>query len=614
VPTTPAMPWQLLVLSARSPSALDRATEQLTRHLRANPEQNFADVAFTLQMGRHAFEHRRAIVCRDARHAMELLESRAGVATGNASSSRRPVAFLLPGLGDHYVDMGRGLYENAPEFRSQVDSCCEFLRPYLNFDLRTAMYPQEAIRRQDGASSGQRLDFRGMVLAERRDGSSENELHRTVFAQPAVFVLEYALAKWWMSCGIVPEAMLGYSIGEYVAATLAGVISLEDSLRLLAERAIGIEALERGAMLAIAADEDKVRSILPAGISIAGTNGPSLCVVAGPLEPIVSLERSILEKGDIVCRRLKTRHAFHSPMMEPVAASLAEKARSIRLSPPRIPYISNVTGTWITSAEATDPEYWSRHLSQPVRFAEGLRTLCSQSAPILLEVGPGQMLGSIAEQYLAGMEARDRLILSSLPHASDQTPDVPFVLQNLSRIWLSGMQPDWTALHKGDRRSRIPLPTYPFERKRYWLEARPPVREQPVEEAEAAPLPENAEAVTPSAVPESASDKRLYSRPDLGVDYAAPTNEVEQKIVNIWENLLGTGPIGINDHFLRLGGNSLLAIRVAAELRTAFQIEFPIQELMAASTPAELALVVEDALITAIESMNETETPEERPL
>lgn len=606
-PTARAKPWHLLVLSARTPTALERVTERMVLHLRANPEQNVADVAFTLQTGRKPFEHRRAFVCRDARSAVESLESRAQVATGSASSGGRRVAFLLPGLGDHYVDMGRGLYENESEFGSHVDSCCEFLRPYLNFDLRAVMYPQQAVRRQEGPSPEQGLDFRRMVLAGRQNGLGHNGLQRTVWAQPALFVLEYALAKLWMSWGIVPEAMLGYSIGEYVAATLAGVISLEDSLRLLADRALRIEALEPSAMLAIAADEDTVRALLPANIALAGNNGPSLCVVAGPLEAIKSLERSIVEKGETVCRILNTAHGFHSPMMEPVAAGLEEKARSIRLSPPKIPYISNVTGAWITSAEATDPGYWARHLCRPVRFAEGLRELCSKSVPVLLEVGPGQMLGSIAEKYLAAIEARDRLILPSLPHVSDQKPDLALMLQSLGQMWLGGIEPDWNALHQGERRGRLPLPTYPFERKRYWLETRAPVRRSVAEEAEVLPSAENNGTIHLPTAPEVAAGKSIHSRPELGVEYAAPTNEVEQKVVSVWEKLLGTGPIGINDNFLRLGGNSLLAIRVAAELRAAFQIEFPIQALMTASTPAELALVVEDALVSVIEGMNENE-------
>lgn len=605
-PSDPPKPWQLLTLSARTPTALEKATERMAQYLRDNPEQNFADAAFTLQAGRKAFEHRRAVVCRDARHAVELLQSRETLVSASASSSfsSSPVAFLFPGLGDHYVDMGRGLYENEPEFRKQVDFCCEFFRPLLDFDLRTVMYPAQQVRQQDSAEANQRLDFRKMVLSARENGSRANALHRTVWAQPALFVVEYALARLWMSWGIVPESMMGYSIGEYVAATLAGVISIEDSLRLLAERAQRIEALPAGGMLAIAAGEETVRALLPAETTIAGTNGPSLCVVAGPAEVIAALERGIIEKGEFVCRRLKTAHAFHSPLMEPVATALTEQARSIQLHPPQIPYISNVTGTWMTPEQATDPAYWAQHLCKPVRFGEGLRELCSRSLPVLLEVGPGQMLSSLAEQYLAGMDAGDRLIAPSLPHESDHKADRAFILQSLGQLWMRGIEPNWVAVHAGERRSRLPLPTYPFERKRYWLETRMPVMQQQEQEEEGVVHALAASAAADGAT-ETGDETSLHSRPDMDVAYAAPTNEVEQKIVSIWETLMGVSPIGVHDNFLRLGGNSLLAIRVAAELRAAFQIEFPIQALMTASTPAELALVIEDALVSMIEGETE---------
>lgn len=606
-PADPPKPWQLLTLSARTPAALEKATERMAQHLRDNPEENFADVAFTLQAGRKAFEHRRAVVCRDARHAIEQLQSRETLVSASASSSLSPrgVAFLFPGLGDHYVDMGRGLYESEPEFRKQVDFCCDFLHPLLDFDLRTVMYPAKQVRQQDGAEVNQRLDFRKMVLSARENGSGESPLHRTVWAQPALFVVEYALAKLWMSWGVVPESMMGYSIGEYVAATLAGVISIEDSLRLLAERARRIEALPAGGMLAIAAGEEAVRALLPAEITIAGTNGPALCVVAGPAEAIAALERSIVEKGELVCRRLKTAHAFHSPLMEPVAAALTEQARSIPLHAPQIPYISNVTGTWTTPEQATDPAYWAQHLCQPVRFGEGLRELCSRALPILLEAGPGQMLSSLAEQYLAGMDENERLIVPSLPHESDHKPDRAFILQGLGQLWRNGIDPDWTAVHAGERRGRVPLPTYPFERKRYWLETRMPVMQPSAQEEEEVVRALAAATAAEAEAAEAVNGTGLHSRPDMGVAYAAPTNEIEQKVVSIWETLLGTSPIGIHDNFLRLGGNSLLAIRVAAELRTAFDIEFPIQALMTASTPAELALVVEDALVSMIEGETE---------
>jgi acyl transferase domain-containing protein len=611
-PSGPSKPWQLITISARSREALERATDQLATHLREHPEQNFADVAFTLQEGRKAFEHRRMVVCRDAAAAAGLLQSRtpAQVFTAVSASRRRPVAFLLPGLGDQYLDMGRGLYESEPEFAGHVDHCSELLQPLLGVDLRKTMYPDPRVRQQNEVRTEERMNFRNLVQRAREDNSPTlQEIHRTLWAQPALFVIEYALAKLWMSWGIVPESMMGYSIGEYVAACLAGVISLEDSLRVLAARAQKIEALAPGAMLAIAGSEAEVRPLLTPEISMAGINGKSLCVVAGTPEAVDALQQRLVREGELVCRRLLATHAFHSPLMAPVAEELTTLARSIRLSPPKIPYISNVTGKPITDAEATDAAYWARHLTQPVQFTAGLQHMCS-TAPVFLEVGPGQMLTSLAEQYLAGMGAADRVTLASLPHASDAQPDRAFILSTLGNLWLAGIEPDWAGVHRDERRSRVLLPTYPFERQSYWLTPRRrPQKQQEAEPAKAAAAAASVaqEFVSTSQGLKPEGNGVENSRSHLGAEFVAPGNSTEQKIVEIWEELLGVHPIGIHDEFLRLGGNSLLAIKVAAELREAFQIEVPLVALLNSPTVSDIALFVEDALLTMIENMDESE-------
>ncbi len=615
-PSAPAQPWQLVAISARSRQALEKATERLTAHLAEHPEQNFADIAFTLQEGRKAFEHRRVAICRDLPGAADVLQAKtpSRVFTALAPSGRRPVAFLLPGLGDQYVDMGRGLYESEPEFARHVDQCCELLRPLLGADLRKIIYPEARVRQQDEAATEKRLDFRSLLnRAGKGNPSAPQEIHRTLWAQPALFVIEYALAKLWMSWGIVPESMMGYSIGEYVAACLAGVISLEDSLRMLAVRARKIDELPPGAMLAIAASEKEVRPLLTTEIYMASINGDSLCVVAGTPEAVDALQQRLTNEGEFVCRRLLATHAFHSPLMGPVAEELTGIARSLRLSPPKIPYISNVTGKPITDAEATDATYWARHLMEPVQFAAGLQHLCSHSAPVFLEVGPGQMLASLTEQYLAGRGLTDRVALASLPHASEPQPDRAFILSTLGKLWLAGIEPDWNGVHRHERRNRVSLPTYPFERQRFWLT---PTRRTPEEQETRAAKPAT---VADSLIHEVASSKPSTepaggdmerSRAHLGIEYVAPGNSTEQKVVEIWEELLGVHPIGIHDEFLRLGGNSLLAIRVAAELRESFQIEFPLEALLASPTVLQMASFVEDALLTMIEGMDESELSE----
>jgi phthiocerol/phenolphthiocerol synthesis type-I polyketide synthase E len=375
-------------------------------------------------------------------------------------------------------------------------------------------------------------------------------------------------------------------------------------------RAQRIEALAPGAMLAIAASEEEIRPLLTPEISMAGINGKSLCVVAGTPEAVDALQQRLVREGELVCRRLLATHAFHSPLMAPAAGELTRLARSIRLSPPRIPYISNVTGKPITDAEATDATYWARHLTQPVQFAAGLQQMCSPTAPVFLEVGPGQMLTSLAEQYLAGRGMADRVALASLPHASDAQPDRAFILSTLGNLWLAGIEPDWAGVHRDEHRNRVLLPTYPFERQRYWLTA----RRRPQHKQEAELVKAAAAAASPAQAPASPTQGIQpegngveNSRSYLGVEFVAPGNSTEQKIAEIWEELLGVHPIGIHDEFLRLGGNSLLAIKVAAELREAFQIEFPLVALLNSPTVADIALFVEDALLTMIENMDESE-------
>ncbi|HEX2191026.1 MAG TPA: type I polyketide synthase, partial [Longimicrobiaceae bacterium] len=467
-PPAPSRPLQLLVLSARTPAALEAATDRLARHLCEHPEQPLADVAHTLRVGRRRFAHRRVLVCRGHEDAAEALERRDPARIRDAAGDRdgRETAFLFPGLGDHYEQMARGLYETEPAFRAEVDRCAEILRPLLGSDLRDALFSGEppAEQRPDGAGAGAETDLRRML--GRADGpSAASPLSRTELAHPAVFVVEYALARLWMSWGLAPAALLGHSLGEYVAATLAGVFELPDALALVAERARLIAELPAGAMLAVPMDPAQAEPLLGDGIALAAHNAPGLCTLAGPPEAVAALEARLLAEG-VACRRPAAEHAFHSPLMEPVAERLAERVRRTPLRAPEIPFLSNVTGTWITAAEATDPEYWTRHLCRTVRFAECLRALREDGDRLLLEVGPGRTLGTFA----LASGAPESSVLSSLRHAYTRQADLAFLLETLGRAWLAGARIDWDAFAGAERRRRVPLPTYPWERQRYWVE------------------------------------------------------------------------------------------------------------------------------------------------
>lgn len=470
-PAGPSRPWQLLVLSARTEGALGRAAERLADRLESHPGLPLADVAFTLARGRKAFEAREALVCRDAEDAVAVLRGEAPrrVALGTAKpGAARPVAFLFPGIGDHYVGMGRELYDREPVFRDAVDRCARILRSLLGLDIREILYPVGS-----GASpAGDGPDLRRMLgRGEGAGEAGDDRLSRTEILHPALFVVEYALAQQWVAWGVRPGALLGYSIGEYVAACLAGVFTLEGALRLVAERARIIEREPEGAMLAVSLPEGEAAALLAeprfGGLSLAAVNGPAFCVVAGSPEDVAALEPE-LARREVVNRRLKARHPFHSRRLEAALPGFRAALAGIALAAPEIPFLSNVTGTWITPGQATDPAYWAEHLCRTVRFGDEVDELLRGRDWILLEVGPGQSLSSIALQSAGA--AADLVALPSLPHEYDPQPAQAFLLHSLGRLWTAGVEPGWKAFFAGEERRRVPLPTYPFERRRYWID------------------------------------------------------------------------------------------------------------------------------------------------
>jgi acyl transferase domain-containing protein len=470
-------PWQLLVLSARTPAALDAATANLATHLKTHPGLSLPDAAFTLQVGRRAFANRRALVCRGAEEAVEILESgdlRRFAAGVGGDEPPRPV-FLFPGLGAQYVDMGRGLYRDEPVFREALDRCCELFQQTLGVDLREVLYPRgvEGEGEDAAPAAGGGVDLRRMLRQEKEpEDAATSRLKQTFLSQPAVFAIEYALARLWMEWGVQPEAMAGYSVGELTAACLAGVLTLEDAAALVARRAQLIQEMPEGAMTAVPLPEERVLPLLGDELSLAGVNGPGQTVVAGPLAAIDAFEEKLDDRG-LICRRLQTTHAFHSRMLQPAFDALVELVRTFDLRAPRIPYLSNVTGTWITAEEATDPAYWARHMVQPVRFADIAAELLSDPSRVFLEIGPGQTLTSLVLQHPESGAASGRtpLALASLRHAYETQSDPMFLLQALGRYWAAGGRVDWQGFQARERRLRVPLPTYPFERRRYWIDA-----------------------------------------------------------------------------------------------------------------------------------------------
>ncbi|MCP4110806.1 MAG: amino acid adenylation domain-containing protein, partial [Desulfobacteraceae bacterium] len=515
--------WQMIALSAKTESALDAMSANLAKHLEQNPKINLADVAYTLLEGRKVFSHRKFMVARGARdEVVEVLRETdpRRVFTGLRDPGERPVAFMFSGQGAQYVNMGLELYQTEPVFREEVDRCAEILEPLMGLDLRNAIYPSgpsivSGHLPVSGDGKQRTTDNTGRIhkfgdspleggVFRRHDRLSEYEQHppgppqggnirwfpqavdtpdntqhtidinQTAIAQPALFVIEYSLAKLWMSWGIRPQAMIGHSIGEYAAACLAGVFSLEDALSLVATRGRMMGEMPGGTMFAMPLPEKEVLALLETPlaplngkISLAAVNSPGFCVLSGPSDAMEELKNQ-LDRKNIICRPLHTSHAFHSDMMEPVTEAFAEKISRVTLKPPQIPFISDVTGTWITQEQSTDPDYWIRHLRQTVRFADGLGRLLEEPDRILLEVGPGRTLSTFA----TGRPDRKpgQTVLTSMRHPKDSHSDAEFILTTLGRLWLAGVRPDWVGFYAHEKRQRVHLPTYPFERKRYWIE------------------------------------------------------------------------------------------------------------------------------------------------
>jgi acyl transferase domain-containing protein/acyl carrier protein len=437
-------PYQLLLLSAKTNTALESATQNLAIHLKQHPEISLADVAYTLQIGRQSFDHRRMLVCNGLDDAISILENKDFIYSQHQEFQNRGVNFLFTGQGSQYVKMAEGLYQHESVFRAHLDRCCQVLLPLIGLDLRDVLYPTES---QIDLMSG--------------------KLQDTAIAQPAIFAVEYALAQLWLSWGVKPKAMIGHSLGEYVAACIAGVFSLEDALRVVAIRGKLMQALPKGKMLSISLPESEIKPFLNKNISLAAINTTNLAVVSGTIEAITRLEEQ-LQKLSIEYRQLHTSHAFHSAMMEPMLDGFRNEIEKIKLSVPTIPYISNVSGTWITETQATDPEYWLEHIRQAVRFADGLGTLLQDQDSVLLEVGAGKTLSSLALRHPA--RNPQKIVLTSLRHPQEQRADLEVLLRTLGQLWLAGVAVDWDRFYQDERRYRIPLPTYPFARQRFWIE------------------------------------------------------------------------------------------------------------------------------------------------
>jgi acyl transferase domain-containing protein len=533
-------PWRLLTLSARSTAGVTEAAERLAGHLRRHPETDLGDAAYTLLAGRRTFPFRRAVICRDvcldSSDAVACLEGRMPermLADASAEEPRdRAIAFLFPAEGVQHVGMARELYATEPVFRELLDRSADLLLPHLGLDLRSVLYPSPASPTDQAEAA--------RLLSGPRIG------------QPALFAVEHALARLWMSWGVMPQAMLGQGIGELVAACLSGVFPLEDALAVAAERGRVLEA-------------------------------PS------------------------------------------ADAELLERVRRMRLFAPRIPFLSSFTGAWMRAEGATDPMTWARQLRAPARIQEGLATLLAEPDRVLLEVGPGHSLTALAAAQAPGRPAIASLGVSPETAAEDGA-DGLHLMTALGRLWLAGHRIDAGRIFAGQGRRRVPLPSYPFERLRYWIE---PDRalSAPSPAAAGKALAAIAQAAEQAAEPGSrfraaAPAQVLHPRPRLATPFVPPDRDMEKQVAAIWRRVLGVAEVGIYDSFLDLGGDSLLATQMLTLLREELRADLPLEEMFADPTVAGVAAAVEEirassvatsspdrlaALLAEIQGMSESE-------
>ncbi|MCL2450880.1 MAG: type I polyketide synthase, partial [Polyangiaceae bacterium] len=434
---------QVLLVSARTATAADASASALAAYLERHPEVSLADVAHTLHTGRRAFPHRRWVVAENTAEAALRLHT--GRAAAPPVDGREPfVVFMFPGQGAQYVGMGRSIYRDEPVFRDAIDACAELLRGPLERDLRALLFPADADSEKDEAAAS---------------------LVDTRYTQPALFVIGYALARLWESWGVRPSAMVGHSIGEFVCAVLSGVMSLEDAIGLVGARGRLMSGMPRGGMLSVRAAARDVAPRLGAETAIASDNGPSLCVVAGPHDALDAV-KAALEADGIACKPLFTSHAFHSPMMDAVVEPFTRLVERVSLSAPRTPFVSTKTGTWITPEQARDPGYWGRHLRETVRFSDAVATLWKQPGATLVEVGPRATLATLARQQMS-----DRTRQVAVPSMGDRdATEWETLLSAVGALWAAGVSLDARAFWAGQKRRRVPLPTYPFERQRFWVD------------------------------------------------------------------------------------------------------------------------------------------------
>ncbi|BAV05296.1 amino acid adenylation domain-containing protein [Filimonas lacunae] len=508
--------------SAKSANSAHLYAGKLKDFIAHNPQAGIGDIAYTLQTTRETLPFRQTLVATSTADAMRQLSEELPAVEVPAKAME--VAFLFPGQGAQFNNMGKAIYDREPVFQQAVDECAVLLQDIMGEDIRSIIYQLKDIY----------------------------ALTNTYYTQPALFVTEYALAKLWMSWGIVPAVYVGHSVGEFVAAHLAGVFSLADALQLIAARGRLISCLPQGAMLSVRAAVDTLT--LPDNISVAALNAPGLCVLAGTFDAVGAYAKQ-LEKQGILYKQLHTSHAFHSYMMDEAVPAFKEIIARVSLQVPRKPVVSTVTGSWLTDEQATSVDYWASHMRATVQFAAAIDFAAAQQPLVMLEVGPGKTLSTLTFQIMAGKPVK---AIAGLEQSEEPVNAYGGLLQALAQLWKLGVTPDWKAVYGHQLRARISLPTYAFDKKRYWVNA------APTQVSLTTTIPEETAIVNPVL-------QQPMNRKEILV----------KKIKEILENASGVtiGETEHNSSFIELGMDSLLLTQVAISLQKEFKLPISFKQL-----------------------------------
>jgi malonyl CoA-acyl carrier protein transacylase len=551
--------YQLILLSAKTQSALDRMTENLAEYFKknllnhdnhenpVNPGLTLADAAYTLQVGRKPFKYRKALVCSDIKGAVTVLGSSSEESAGEQLENPQAV-FMFSGQGAQYVNMGLDLYRHEPLFAEEMDRCFHILESLMTGDLKEVLYPS-----QQGDAAPSHLE------------KKIEEIHQFIYASPIKFVFDYSLARLLMKWGINPYAMIGHSFGEYVAACLSGALSLEDTLKLVVERGRLMHQMPDGAMMNVPLSEAELLPYLNDELSLAAVNEPSLCIVSGTPAAVQALENQLTKKG-YECMRLRVPRAGHSSMVEPILEEFRTTLSRVTFHQPIIPYISGLSGHWITVEEAADPGYWLRHMRQTNRFSHGLNRLFKEPNTVFIEVGSGRGLTLFVNRHPG--KGPGHKTLNLVKHHKETISDVSFLLDKIGKLWTLGVNIDWQAINPRENRHRVPLPLYPFDRHYFSVDISSHLKQERHRE----------DTITQPGSTGKEKDSAL-----------ALLDPVQEKTAAVLQEVLGLDQVPLDKDFFELGGDSLTAVMTSSKLSKTFQVEFPVIVILSGATVKEIA-------------------------